>query len=339
METDDEIKAIEKAREMKTQASKDMQEVLHACDTEVDNYAASMRSEGLSAATIYYREYTLKRFAKDLEAASPNNVTPSAVQKWFDTHKARHPRTACDYLQTVRLWFKWLKSRGKITSDPTDGIKLPKLKLRRRRSFLLPDQAKKLLKAAKDKPGLKFAIYCGLHAGLRKNEIIEARPSWFDLEAGLLHIQASPTFKPKDNDNRTIPLTEEFKKWLKNDYKLQSPFMLEPTVAHGKYRYRFDFKKAYENLVKKCGLQVTFHDLRRTFASLHVSAGTSIYKVARWMGDGVEVIEESYGHLIPQDDQINNAWAAKKKPAKKAAKKAAKKVAKKAGKKVTAGCG
>ena len=52
----------------------------------------------------------------------------------------------------------------------------------------------------------------------------------------------------------------------------------------------------------------TFHDLRRTFASLHVSAGTSIYKVAKWLGDEVRVVEESYGHLIPQDLEINKAW-------------------------------
>lgn len=59
---------------------------------------------------------------------------------------------------------------------------------------------------------------------------------------------------------------------------------------------------------------VTFHDLRRTFASLLVSQGVSIYKVAKWLGDTVDVAEDTYGHLIPQDDEINAAWA---KPAKK----------------------
>ncbi len=28
---------------------------------------------------------------------------------------------------------------------------------------------------------LKFILYCGFHAGLRKGEIVQARPEWFDL--------------------------------------------------------------------------------------------------------------------------------------------------------------
>lgn len=45
--------------------------------------------------------------------------------------------------------------------------------------------------------------------------------------------------------------------------------------------------------------------MRHTFASLLVQAGVSVYKVARWMGDGVEVVEAHYGHLSPGDRDIN----------------------------------
>jgi len=62
-------------------------------------------------------------------------------------------------------------------------------------------------------PGLR------LHAGLRKDEVIEARVPWFDLEAGLLHVQKTPSFQPKDRDNRTIPLTDEFSKWLQTSFR------------------------------------------------------------------------------------------------------------------------
>ena len=85
--------------------------------------------------------------------------------------------------------------------------------------------------------------------------------------------------------------------------------MLEPKAKHSRYRYRYDFRKVFDKLASDCGLDwLTFHDLRRTFASLHVSRGTSIYKVARWLGDGVDVVEKHYGHLIPQDSEINAAW-------------------------------
>lgn len=138
--------------------------------------------------------------------------------------------------------------------------------------------------------------------------MIEARPEWFDLDHGLLHVQATPTFSPKGRDNRTIPLTDEFKAWLADEFKLRSPFMLASAVQHGKYRYRYDFRKPFQALVKRLKLGVTFHDLRRTFASLHVSKGTSIYKVAVWLGDDVDVVQDTYGHLIPQDKTINDIW-------------------------------
>ena len=89
--------------------------------------------------------------------------------------------------------------------------------------------------------------------------------------------------------------------------------MLEPKATHGSYRYRYDFRASFVNLTKRCGFpELTFHDLRRTVASLHVSRGTSIYKVARGLGDGVEVVENHYGHLIPQDDEIDTIWSPRK---------------------------
>lgn len=127
-------------------------------------------------------------------------------------------------------------------------------------------------------------------------------------DSGLLHIQATDTFQPKTREARTIPLTKEFTAWLRDEYGLPEPFMLAPKVKHGSYRYRYDFRKAFESLVASLCYDVTFHDLRRTFASLHVSRGTSIYKVAKWLGDTVEVVESTYGHLIPQDAQIDAAW-------------------------------
>jgi integrase len=105
-------------------------------------------------------------------------------------------------------------------------------------------------------------------------------------------------------------MTAELREWLRDVYGLHQPFMLAPTVKHGRYRYRYDFRKAFDALVNRCGLAVTFHDLRRTFASLLVSRGVSLYKVAKWLGDELVTVQTHYGHLIPQDDEINASWRA-----------------------------
>ena len=41
-----------------------------------------------------------------------------------------------------------------------------------------------------------------------------------------------------------------------------------------------------------------FHRFSRT-------NGVSIYKIATWLGEGIEVVQRSYGHLAPQDSEIN----------------------------------
>jgi len=105
-------------------------------------------------------------------------------------------------------------------------------------------------------------------------------------------------------------MTEDLRAWVRDVYGLRSPFMLAPAVKHGRYRYRFDFRKGFDALVRRCDLRdVTFHDLRRTFASLLVSRGVSLYKVAKWLGDELDTVQAYYGHLIPQDAEINASWS------------------------------
>ena len=51
---------------------------------------------------------------------------------------------------------------------------------------------------------------------------------------------------------------------------------------------------------QKC-VWVTPHVMRHTFASLLASRDGSIYKIAKWLGDGVEVTQKHYAHLLPKD--------------------------------------
>jgi integrase len=56
--------------------------------------------------------------------------------------------------------------------------------------------------------------------------------------------------------------------------------------------------------------KLTIHDMRRTFASLIASSRSlSMYELARWLGDDLNVVERHYGHLQPHDGAINLAFA------------------------------
>ena len=93
---------------------------------------------------------------------------------------------------------------------------------------------------------LRFVLFCGFHTGMRKLEIVEAVPEWFNLEARTLEIRTTATFRPKDRDARTVPLTDQFVEFLKT-YGLRSPYVLQPDVVQGSHRYRFDFRRAFND--------------------------------------------------------------------------------------------
>lgn len=79
---------------------------------------------------------------------------------------------------------------------------------------------------------LKFILYCGFYAGFRKNEIVEARPDWFDMELKHVHVKRTETFLAKDKEERTIPMAEEFYTFLKR-YGKKTRFMIAPDVVRG----------------------------------------------------------------------------------------------------------
>lgn len=275
---------------------------LNARDDFAD-YAADQARRALSARWVADTRIVLESISRKIDA-DPRRWTPQKLQAWQAS--IPNSRTAAAYLQRVQTFCAWMVREGRMPRSPCDSLPKSKTAPSFRRRFLSRQEAAALLDAAPDEE-MRFVIYCALHAGLRKGEIIAARPGWFDLNAGLLHIQNEADWLIKDRTDRTIPLTAEFLQFL-SGYGLRSPYMLAPEVTKGKHRYRYDFNRRFQAMKQSTGIDCTFHDLRRTFASLLVSKGVSVYKVAKWLGDGVAVVEKHYGHLAAQDSDINAAW-------------------------------
>ncbi len=276
----------------------------------VELFLAHQERRGISRARIVYSRVALVDL---VTAAGPlDAVTAAGADRWWASLSKRVKQaTANQHFKVIVLFYRWAIQAGHVKTSPIASIIPPKVRPQPRRVFLTPDDALRVLDAAED-PDLRFAIYCALHCGLRRGEIIAARPHWFDLRAGLLHVQNETDWLTKDRDNRTIPLTREFMEFLAW-YGIQSPYMFRPEVMPKDTNrtgfYRTNFAVQFRTHADRLGLgHITFHDLRRTFASLHVSHGTPIYHVAKWLGDGVGIVEGTYGHLLPNDERINDPW-------------------------------
>ena len=267
--------------------------------------------KGISRARIDLSRIVLDELTRVTETTL-DRVTAAGAGRWWTALVGRvKPKSAKDYLGVVTVFFRWAIDAGHVKSSPVALIVPPKIRPQPRRVFLRPEDALRVLDAATE-DDLRFAIFCGLHCGLRRGEVIASRPHWFDLVNGLLHVQNEADWLTKDRDNRTIPLTAEFREFL-TGYGLRSPYMFRPDVkpkaSNKTWRYRTDFAKQFAGHMDRLGLgHVTFHDLRRTFASLHASFGTSIFIISKWLGDNVDVVESTYGHLIPNDERINDPW-------------------------------
>jgi integrase len=287
LETKDLQEAIERMSEMRERPELNDSHTTRAAIPRFLDYRK--REHEYSESTSRSKRYVLESFADFIGEIAPAEVTTQAVQKFYDQRRKEvSVSTANGNVMAVRAFFRWALKIGIARRNPCVNVKLARFTQSGRKEFCSAKLRDKLI-AECTREDLRFVLFCGFHAGLRFNEIVEARPFWFDLKAGLLHLRKTPTMQFKDREERTI--------------------MLRPEVTHGKSIYRYDFGLPFDTYMKtqKCEW-VTPHTMRHTFASLLASAGVSIYKIAVWLGDDVRVVQRHYAKLSPLDRDIDLAF-------------------------------
>lgn len=271
-------------------------------------YLAFQEAERLfTRTTVAASRLVLLDFGNFTAAKSIASVTPMMVRAWFEKVQKRASKTTAQtQYYRVRSFFTWcMKERRLIDFNPTDNVKIGRFELKARLVFCTREERDKLIdNCPSDRPDLKFILMCGFYAGMRRNEIVEARPDWFDIKGSLIHVQRTDTFLPKDREDRTVPMAEPFQKFLRT-YEMSGKFCI-CDKERGKALLRYDFRRPFRDHVLLQGLpHVTPHIMRKTFASLLASSGVSIYKVALWLGDDVRVVQDHYARLLPETSEIN----------------------------------
>lgn len=263
----------------------------------------------------------LREFCEGVSGASAASVRREQVKAHYAKLQKRvKEATAQIHMRAIAAFFTWcsdpdVRIRRKELENPA-RIKFAKIDQPARQRFCTRDQRNELIDNAPT-DDLRFILLMGFHAGLRKNEIIEARVDWFDLNEsggpegiGTIHVQNTPTFRIKDREARFIPMSQRVRAFLREYLKGKAPdqWALRPNTVHGKGTYRYDFHAPYNLFLAEMKMRwVTAHVMRHTFASLLAQEGVSIFKVAKWLGDGVEVVQKHYAHLAPQDSDLERA--------------------------------
>jgi integrase len=263
----------------------------------------------LRKVTAETRRCILQKFAADTGINRAGEITGAKITQWLVQLKrdGKSKDTLWTYGERVRNFVKFLMPKY-APSTALDGFTVPDQPSTGRRNWVRSAEVMKIIEAATCDPTLQFALFCGFDAGLRRNEISEAKVEWFDLESNLLHVAEHENFVPKDGDNRTIPLTDRFATFLKTYLagRQNGQYVLAPEkTVRAESKYRYDTSRRVRSHFERCKVKSSFHDMRRSFGSNLASAGVSLYKLGKWLGDGPEVVARSYGHLIPQDNEIN----------------------------------
>jgi len=216
------------------------------------------------------------------------------------------PLSINDALRHLQVLYNYAIKWGLTERNPFKGVERFKVE-KNPPKYLSKEEIEQILTIAeRHSRDIHWVFALGIYAGLRKNEIVNARWEWFDFKHKLITLASHNDFKLKDSETRTVPLNSKLAEILKPHAKKEGYLLLPEKEKDTGYRYRYDFKKAFRSVCEEAGVPwVTPHVLRHTFASQLAMAGVSLYKISQWLGHSDFKTTQIYAHLQASDDDID----------------------------------
>jgi len=139
------------------------------------------------------------------------------------------------------------------------------------------------------------SYYCGCRLG----ELLKLKWSQVDFTAGQIWLEPGKT---KDKTARVLPIYRDMETELRQAFRFRNEnFPNCPWVfSHGGRRI-VDLRKAWHTACKLAGVEITFHDLRRTAARNMDRAGVPHNVIKRIMGHKTDAMFSRY-RIVAQSD-------------------------------------
>jgi len=157
--------------------------------TELDKFADAQMDSGTWTKNSRDSKYpVLLMFGEDLGFPSLISIKTDQIQKWYNGQVKRiKVVTVNPYMTTIKSFFNWAIEARKMFRNPADEVKQNQTPGAARERFCTFDGRDEIIHKAPTME-LKFVLHSGFFAGYRKNEIIEARPGWFDMSLKHVHV-------------------------------------------------------------------------------------------------------------------------------------------------------
>lgn len=248
-----------------------------------------------------------------------------ALQVWQDTPKDKRTGKKAISRSTIRKTIVTLGSvlkhaaRSKYCeyNPSVDLPEVPQEEVRReekRVRYFDHEQAVKLIAAA-DKKNQKIGtlIFVAIFTGLRQGELLGLEWPDVDLDQSVIHVRRSFNHnKVRDTKSeasyRTVDLGKEAVRRLR-EWKIACPpterNLVFPSNVGNHINARNLYNRVYKPLLEKAELpDLTFHELRHTYATLMLDNGVDAKRLQAQMGHTtIDLIYKTYGHLIEDRDR------------------------------------
>lgn len=257
----------------------------------------------------YDRRRSIVNHLKDFLPMRIERITPGIVEDLTHALHDETPRQAKFVDETIKMVLRAAKVRGQRVNPDVFEVRSPAYEPARRRVSLGLADVEMLADESTEPHLIRTAAY----TGLRQGELFALRDEDVDLKAKTITV-AGTAYNGKRYDRpktkagqRTIPLAQAAVVELRLQLmrRVQGTGLVFPSPS-GKVWWADNFNDSFRDWVQGVGLDITFHDLRHTFASMMVKGETHPKVLQEILGHAnFGVTMDLYTHL--EDEQKRSA--------------------------------
>lgn len=265
---------------------------------EIIKYSTPIRSKK----TIKVIETAFRQFVNFAGNIPLNKVDKRIIDLFISSTFQKAPESAKAYFRYLKAAFQKAFEWNYISENPFKDMRPPKTS--EPEIITISHEDLETVSAAITSPIIKEIVQFAVNTGLRVSEIVNLKWSSINLAERIINIVNSNTYQTKSKKNRIVPINQKCFKVLSERVpqvikinKSQYVFFLKSSDIKLTEDY---VSRRFKRAVIAAGVdnRITFHALRRTFASNLVQNNCSVYEVQKLLGHSdIRMTETFYAKL------------------------------------------
>lgn len=255
--------------------------------------------------TINSYENDLNKFEEYYKSKDLLKITSKDIEKYIQTLSNLAPTTVSHNISSLKTFYSYFLKQGRISNNPTDGIRSPKLGIHLP-TYLTIDEVNKLLDievtdafSSRNKAILEL-MYA---TGLRISEVISLEFKNIDYDECIIRVMG------KGSKERIVPINDYAIKYLKEYIDNYRPELVKNEINnyiflnnHGRMLTRQGIFKMIKNYAALKNIKKTIgpHTLRHTFATHLLENGADLRVIQELLGHSDISTTQIYTHLTKE---------------------------------------